>query len=490
MHACGILPAGRDVKMEFAGLSSKTESPLASAADDLRDAVTLHRAGQLDRAIPLYRRVLSVVPDHPDALHMLGVIEAQKGNPQGAVDLIRRALTIAPDNALAHNNSGNALQDLGRFAEALASYESAIVIKPDYVLALISRGNALRSLGRYGEAVESYDRALAVQAGDADIFYNRGNALREMQHYQAALDSYDRALSLRPHYVEAMHNRSITLRDLNRLDEALESYERALASNPNDAGLLIGYANTLSDLKRPEQAAAAYRAALAAGGDEKLIRYYLAALGAEPPPPNPPREYVEGLFDRYATRFDAALRDLDYRIPEQLFEIVAKTPGGTARDIADLGCGTGQCGVHLRSLARTLTGVDVSQNMLDFAAGHRVYDRLVRDDLVSFLDGHAKTLDLVVAADVFIYVGALEAVFPAVRRALRHGGHFAFSVESDEGNGFSLRDSRRYAHSIDYLRRLAAGNGFVERSLTPVPIRLADGKGIPGYIVVLTAEGE
>lgn len=477
-----------------------------------------HRRGQLAQAEGFYREILTLVPEQGDALHMLGVLEAQRNNHGIAVDLIRRAIELDPDNPAAHNNHGNALRGLSRHQEALASFDRALALKPDYAEAFNNRGNTLRSLGRPEDALASYDRALALKPDNPETLNNRGNVLQDLKRHddaltsydqalalkpggaeafnsrgvvlldlnrpEEALASYDRALALKPDYAEALNNRGIALRNLNRFEEALASYDRALALKPHYLDAHLNRGHTLNALKRYQEAIASYQAALACGGDQELVHYHLAALGAETSPSAPPRSYVEGLFDHYATRFDEALLELKYGIPEQLFKtVVAVRPEGE-RDIADLGCGTGLCGLFFRSIARTLVGVDLSANMLKQAAKRGIYDRLLRAELTDFLGTNAGSFDLVIAADVFIYVGDIDAVFAATWMALRPGGQFAFSVESDDGDGFALRPSRRYAHSLPYLRGLAAKYGFVERQVLPVAVRQAEGQDIPGFIVI------
>jgi predicted TPR repeat methyltransferase len=97
----------------------------------------------------------------------------------------------------------------------------------------------------------------------------------------------------------------------------------------------------------------------------------LASLGAETAPVAAPKEYVIGLFDRYADHFDEHLvGKLRYRTPSLLLDAVMRlAPSGNlgTLDILDLGCGTGLVGSLLRPLARTLTGVDISSNMLQIA---------------------------------------------------------------------------------------------------------------------------
>jgi predicted TPR repeat methyltransferase len=350
---------------------------------------------------------------------------------------------------------------------------------------LNNRGNALCDLGRHEEALASFHRALALKADYAPAHYNRGNALRDLGKYDAALASYDRALDLRADYAEAHNNRGVALRTLGRVEEALAAFDRALALRPAYAEALENRGHVLNVMKRTDEAVASFKAALAAGGDRDLMSYYLAALGAAPQPTTPPRSYVEGLFDQYATRFDESLSSLNYDVPRQLFEaVVAVHPEG-GRDIADLGCGTGMCGQFFRPVARTLVGVDLAANMIEQSRARGVYDRLVEGEISEFLDANPSAFDLVIAADVFIYVGDVDAVFGATWAALRPGGHFAFSVEALEGDGFALLPSRRYAHSLGYLRGLAEKHGFAEKTALPIAVRQQEGRDLPGFIVIV-----
>jgi len=98
--------------------------------------------------------------------------------------------------------------------------------------------------------------------------------------------------------------------------------------------------------------------------------------------------------------------------------------------------------------------------------------------------------DLLVAADVFIYVGSLEAVFAAAARVLPPGGEFCFSAEAHNGDaGFVLRPSLRYAHSERYIRSLAGPHGFELRATARHPLRIDQGQPIAGLFAWLTRRG-
>ena len=74
------------------------------------------------------------------------------------------------------------------------------------------------------------------------------------------------------------------------------------------------------------------------------------------------------------------------------------------------------------------------------------------------------TADLIVAADVLLYMRDLTDLFVEVAAALRPGGLFAFSTELAEdsecggippqGRGWVERQSERIAHSESYVRWL------------------------------------
>src|ERR1700686_4014803 len=101
-------------------------------------ALALHQNGSIADAQTLYRQILRVVPDHFDALHLLGVSECQIGHLDAAERFLRRALVIDPRSAAAHSNLGNVLFQSRRLDEALAGFEQAIALKPDYAEAFFN----------------------------------------------------------------------------------------------------------------------------------------------------------------------------------------------------------------------------------------------------------------------------------------------------------------------------------------------------------------
>ena len=245
---------------------STSEQPTGkSAAALLDEAMALHRAGSLAGAEKFYRQILTITPDHFDALHLLGVIFAQSGKHAEAVEQIGAALALNPNHFNALSNRGNAQLTLARFDDALASYDRALAVQPDSVDARLNRGNALHALGRYGDALECYDRVVTLQPGHIEALVNRAVTLLALERYEDALATCERALALDVNLAEAHFNRGLALHRMKRFEEASASYDRALAVRPDYGQAHYNRANTLLALERFEAALAGYDRAMALG---------------------------------------------------------------------------------------------------------------------------------------------------------------------------------------------------------------------------------
>ena len=113
-----------------------------------------------------------------------------------------------------------------------------------------------------------------------------------------------------------------------------------------------------------------------------------------------------------------------------------------------------------------------------------VYDSLVTGCIEDAFEGQEKPFDLIVAGDVFTYVGDLSSAFAESARALRPGGLMAFSIEHGDGDTYHLRPTGRYAHSPAYVEDTANSSGLSVVCRRDVVLR-EDPEPISGQIVVL-----
>jgi predicted O-linked N-acetylglucosamine transferase (SPINDLY family) len=200
-----------------------------------------HRqAGRLAEAEELYLRLLSLQPNNPDILHLLGLVAHQRGALDSAVQWIRRAIAVAPSVVSFHNNLGNALKDQGSLEEAVEAYRHAIRLGPDMAHPYINLGTALNEQGRRDEAIAAYKQALKLDPMAPQAYTNLGVTLQEFGRTEQALALYQQAANLPGHfpglcdnYLATLHyTPGITLQQLRDAHAVYESrYARPLRSS-------------------------------------------------------------------------------------------------------------------------------------------------------------------------------------------------------------------------------------------------------------------
>ena len=120
--------------------------------------------------------------------------------------------------------------------------------------------------------------------------------------------------------------------------------------------------------------------------------------------------------------------------------------------------------------------------MIETARAKAVYDNLAVDEMVAYLETAGTDHDLILAADVFVYVGDLAPIFAAVARCLAPGGLFAFSIEGLSSGTFVPRPTGRYAQSDAYIRDTAAAAGFAFAHDEAVVVRTEHDAPIDGFL--------
>ena len=448
-------------------------------------ATALQNMGKADEAIDAYRQAIAVEPRLLKAHSNLGVLLAKTGQTDEAIAAFRQAVAIDPNFMFGHYNLGNVLKGKGELDAAIIAYRRAIALKEDFANAHFSLGNALGSKGLLEESITAFRRALALDPSLKTAFINLGFSLRMVGRLDEAIAVYHQGIAAHPQAVECYCGLGNVLIKKKLLKEAADVYRQAIACDPNYAVAHRGLANALELQGDIPAAIATFKAAREGSSDPANYDYELAALGVGDMPSTSPRKYVASLFDEYAENFDRHLRQLRYIVPELLFNAVRALNPPLPMDIIDLGCGTGMCGELFRPMARQLVGVDVAPKMIDKARQRGVYDQLKEQDITLVLQESPRQFDLIVAADVFIYVGKLEKVFEAAAAALRPGGLLAFSIESMESGEYVLRTSRRYAQSVGYIQRLASRCGFKEVSMQDAALRTEDNLPVKGKIIIL-----
>lgn len=395
-------------------------------------------------------------------------------------------MSSALEQAGQHFQHGVQAAEAGRLDEALHSFEAALALAPGRPSVLVNLGITLFRLGWHTEARPVLRQAAEVDAASADAWAYLGLTEEALGQWQPAVDALRHALDRAPAQAGLWLSLARCLLQLDQVAQALQAFDQAVTVGPGLASAWSERGSLLRELGRLPEAAQSFEQALALGADPALHAYYLSSVRGHGAPAKPPRQYVETLFDSYADDFQQHLvGQLRYQAHETLVRPLLQM-GKRYASVLDLGCGSGLCGQLITPCADAVDGVDLSQAMLAQARRSGVYRALVHADIAAYLAQAQRSDDLVLAADVFIYVGELADTFAAVRRLLRPGGCFAFSVELADGDpGVQLRPSLRYAHSQAYVQGLAQAHGFAVSALLTAPLRYEQGVAVQGLYVYL-----
>jgi predicted TPR repeat methyltransferase len=268
----------------------------------------------------------------------------------------------------------------------------------------------------------------------ADRRFDYGRDLQLRGDLAAAADLFTQATELAPGFASAWFALGDVSEKRGDRDGAIGAFRRAKATDSCDfhgAGLRLMWLN----------------------GDP---------LAAMPP------GYVTALYDQYAPKFEASLvGDLGYRGPDLLFKAVQATlvaqgkPAFFHRAI-DLGCGTGLAARAFAAQTGEIIGIDLSPGMIQQARAMGLYHELeVADAAVGLTHRPDVSADLILAADMMIYLHDLAPLIGEAGRVLKPGGVFAFTAETHDGAGVILGAGLRYAQSEAHLRELLSDADLV-----------------------------
>jgi len=372
-----------------------------------------------------------------------------KGDPQRAERIYRQLLETDSGNLAALNDFGVLCRIQGRLEEAVLLYQKALAIEPDNPAVHRNLGNAHFDLQQFDLACKHLKLALSANPGNLPL----ADRLCHASIYSGNDEDAIRAARLMVEYAPqspAVHKRlGFVLMHCRRLDEAYAAFSKFLHLDPGNES-----ARHLLDVLAGDQPANADPATI-------LANYGSTAAA-----------YDKTIVKQLRNRTPQLLRGLLERMP---------TPATGFSLVLDLACGTGLMGVQLRSLARTLVGVDLSSEMVALARRKNIYDRLEVGDLVKFINDDILEYDLFSCSDALIHIGDLEPLVDAVSNHASPGTLFLFSTESADTGDYHLDPaSYRYRHSPGYVREVLARHRFELIEYQVANIRVDRGGAVPG----------
>lgn len=442
---------------KYCGINLHAEGRFASMSIDklLRKAIEKHDNREYEEAGALYRKILSTKPRNIDANYLLGTLYAECEDYEKAKPYLIKADQMAPNSPMI----------------------------------LVNLGNVYRKLKTPSLAVKCFTRARQLMPNLFQAHLGLGSTLLDMdEDLDRAAECFQTARSLAPQVPEIYHQIGMLSLKRGDLPDALQLLETARSMNPHipdidfDLGLIClkGGEN--------EKAADYFREACRLSPTNIKSAYFLAIATGDVPADDLLQKYSALEFDDYAATFEQRLVDkLHYTLPFRVAETLQRVCGDACRfeSVADLGCGTGLTGEAIRSVTGRLTGIDISENMIEFARAKNCFDQLYCGDVVATLNAQADQFDLFVATDVLVYIGNMEALMSAILAHATPGALFLFSTEKLAGEGLLLQATGRYAHSASYVHDVMMAHNCSVISEEVIDLRLETGSWLKGDLFVV-----
>ena len=264
---------------------------------------------------------------------------------------------------------------------------------------------------------------------------------------------------------------------------------QALVSSPSDSNALGQLFAALREQKRDAEANQIMKRLLEVQPLDTKMAHLKAVLDGVTIE-NAPQQFVETYFDGYAPIFDEHLqKKLAYNVPQMVADLLRSIPlldKKISLSLLDLGCGTGLVAQALQDMTALRVGVDLSQHMLNYAQSKQLYNELYKCDIVEFVAAERRKFDVVVAADVLIYIANIAPLFSGVSSVLSEDGIFAFSIEKEGGTAPSLLNvAGRYTQNVSHITSIAQQYGLDVLVSQPCIIRTEKNYPVNGMIFVL-----
>jgi len=424
-----------------------------SAKALLSAAFRKHLDGDLAAAETLYRAIILANPGEPQAKHYLGFLLQQTDRLPEAFEQLTAAIALDDSHAEWHFNLGIVLSRLGCVAAAIDAFSSAVKINPDQYFYWTNLGAALELDQEWTRAGQCYLTASSINPNCPDAFYLLSALCLKQKKFPEARHFNYRGIIAAPAEGKSRIMLGQAYHELGRTDDAIALFENWLIAEPG----------------HPE------------------ATHLLAAYRGQQIPEQCARQYIELTFDAFANSFEHTLGRLKYSGPQWMQDYLAALDFPAASiNVLDLGCGTGLVGEVLKPYSRMLTGVDLSQRMLDKAVEKQLYDKLHKSDITDFLRASSDQYDLISCMDTLIYTGSLDELLAQIYQKLKPGGLLIFSTEKLTGAfelRFRLNISGRYSHHSDYLSAILCNTGFEVANMQDVEIRLESGCPIAGQFI-------
>lgn len=418
------------------------------------NVISFQETKSISQVKEIYKDIIEQDNVFFDENHLLGLYYYNQKEYENSINSIKKAIEQNPDKLEFYINLGNSYCALKEYEKAKLVYEKVIDKDPSFDMAYHSLGLLYKEKREYKEALYYYKKAIKLNKKSYIYHYHIANVYSSLCKYELSLFYLQKVIKLCPEFYYALYEMAKCYKNMKNEKKMFEYLHKTLEVLPKHAGANHMLASQNNDTKSIYSS-----------------------------------QYAKKLFDQYADYFeDHLMNSLKYKVPFIIKEKLETLDSPRDSKVLDLGCGTGLLGKNIVEQYPDLEGVDISVNMIEETRKKDIYNTLYTDDIYDFLVKNTQEFNLIIAADVFIYIGGLKAIFSTVRKSLSSDGYFIFTIElfSENNNeNFQLAKNGRFSHTMEYVEILCKDTGFEVIEKEEIILREQNKVGQKGAIFIL-----
>lgn len=409
-----------------------------------------------------FQIALNIKPSDKGLLNNLGNVFRELGNNLKAIEYYKKVIKIDPNYAETLNNLGVSYSKTESFNKSITLYKKAIVADPNCVPALNNLGLIYLKQGKNDKSKKLFLKALKTNPMDINSNLNLANLFKYKGEYKKAIDLNWKIIKIDPNFIKSYNNIISIYKLQKKYDEGLSIAFQTLEKKTYNSNTLNLIGSIYFQLKKFDLANKYFKKTL--DSNNILIRTisekFLGIINTKPLPKNDNVNYLKEFYQS-GVKYGWAENEKNYfgrKIIKN--QICSYFKNYKKKTILDLGCGSGGFGKFLKKYSKTLDGVDILNDFLNFAKKKNVYTNLIHMDCVKYISVNKNKYDLIVAAAVLLHFSDLEDLFNKIYNSLKKEGYFIFSTFFNDEISIDVDDSGNFKHSHGYISKISNNCNF------------------------------
>jgi tetratricopeptide (TPR) repeat protein len=228
----------------------------------VESAMKYFQQGDISRAEEICEELLTLHPNNPLLLHMIGSIYYQVNKHKPAKDHLEKALLLDPGNADINYDLGNLFHEMGMIDDAIFHFSKALQLKPLTDYFHNNLGVAYMDKGNLSEALTQFQKAIEINPYSAEAYNNVGLVFQNEHEVDRAIAYFRKAIQYDSHSVKAYNNLGNAFKGKGLIDDALFCYQKALELSSDCSDAYFNIANILDEKEEIDSAILYYEKAL------------------------------------------------------------------------------------------------------------------------------------------------------------------------------------------------------------------------------------